>query len=427
MKTRHTFLYFWLLLFPLTINAQEMAVKSMVLVESDITANLEENLHQDLNGNYSGLVKVYLAASGAQFLGPSVLGQQAAAVSEYWVFMAKNAFKLQVTAPGYLPLDVNFRDYGIEGVESRRTYRLIITLPQLNTTMTDTGMQYLTMSVEPKNCSVFIDGTPQQVENGEVNILLSKGTHKYMVSSPGYTSKEGNVVIGEQKKEMAVVLKNAMSTLRVECDTKDAELYINNQKYGKMPWNGSLSPGNYQVEARLKGYKTAQQSVSLGNNENRTLRLPALGRPMGILNVKVTPSKADVFIDGVKRGTTPEIFRDIPVGGHQLEIKKAGYKTLSKVITVEENKQYDFSGVLQTNGTNTVSTEVAPTAPVANSQEVGGSISPTKHAAEMALKYLHAEPTYENGQKALEWANKADTKTKEQVIETLKERDHPGL
>ncbi|MBR7053917.1 MAG: SUMF1/EgtB/PvdO family nonheme iron enzyme [Prevotella sp.] len=125
------------LLSPLTVTAQEMAVKSMALVENDMTANLEENLRKDLNGNYGGLVKVYLAVSGAQFLGPSVLGQQTAAVSEYWVFMAKDAFKLQVTAPGYLPLEVNFRDHGITGVESRRTYRLTIMLPQASNTISE--------------------------------------------------------------------------------------------------------------------------------------------------------------------------------------------------------------------------------------------------------------------------------------------------
>ncbi|MBR7053918.1 MAG: formylglycine-generating enzyme family protein [Prevotella sp.] len=121
----------------LTVTAQEMTVKSMALMENDMAANLEENLRKDLNGNYGGMVKVHLAASGAQFLGPSVLGQQAAAGSEYWVFMAKDAFKLQVTAPGYLPLEVNFRDHGIEGVEPRRTYWLTILLPQDGNTISE--------------------------------------------------------------------------------------------------------------------------------------------------------------------------------------------------------------------------------------------------------------------------------------------------
>lgn len=40
------------LLSPLATAAQEMAVKSMALVENDMTANMEENLRKDLNGNY---------------------------------------------------------------------------------------------------------------------------------------------------------------------------------------------------------------------------------------------------------------------------------------------------------------------------------------------------------------------------------------
>ena len=46
-------------------------------------------------------------------------------------------------------------------------------------------------------------------------------------------------------------------------------------------------------------------------------------------------------------------------------------------------------------------------------------------AARKALQYVNGERTYENHQKAYQWALKADPATKAKVIERLKEMDFP--
>ena len=97
----------------------------------DQTANLAENLHKDNNGEYGGLVKVRLAAADADFEG-WVLKTQKHNASEYWVFMAKGSNKLTVVVPGFLPLDVEFRSYGINSLLSKTTYLLTVVIPQFN-------------------------------------------------------------------------------------------------------------------------------------------------------------------------------------------------------------------------------------------------------------------------------------------------------
>ena len=130
MKTKFkSFLFIiFALIFTQPITAQKMKVESMELVRDDLTANLSENLHKDLNGDYGGLVKVYLAVQNAVFEGV-VLEQKLHSPSEYWVFMAKGSNRLKVTVPGYLPLEVNFRDYENCIIKSKLTYVLTITLP----------------------------------------------------------------------------------------------------------------------------------------------------------------------------------------------------------------------------------------------------------------------------------------------------------
>ena len=335
------------LCFSLDIVAQDMTVKSMVLDPNDATANLTENLIQDNNGDYAGVVKVYLAASGAQFHGPSVLRQQTVSPSEYWVFMARNAFKLQVVAPGYLPLDINFRNYGIEGIESRRTYVLTVTLPQAGQVQQDDGMRYLAMTVEPKNSMVFVDDKPRTVdENGELTVLLSMGRHTYRVMADGYAAEEGTVNVTDKTEALNIRLASTKATLRVECDTKGAVIFVNGQQKGSAPWSGSLSEGSYQVEARLNGYRTQKQSITLAQKEVRTLNLPALQMIAGRINVDCKPIGSEVYIDGKKVGTTPNIFRDIPVGDRTVEIRKQGYEPLKKTVAIKENEQASLTGTL---------------------------------------------------------------------------------
>ena len=372
MKTRDKsiiILLFLSLILSIPIKAQEMSVKSMVHTPMDQTANLSENLIKDNNGEYGGLVKVMLAAPEATFEG-WVLKQQAYSASEYWVFMAKGSNHLKVTVPGYLPLDVNFSDYDDCIIQSKHTYVLTITLPQSVVVQQDDGMRFLAMIVEPKNSTVLVDDKPQAAdENGELVVRLPKGSHRYKVSAVGYESKEGDVLVGDDNAPLTVRLSSTKATLRVECPTKDAEIFVNNQMKGKSPWSGALMPGQYLVEARLKGYRAGQQSITLEEKESRTVTIPALVQINGSLSIEYRPIGSEVYVDGKKVGTTPNIFRNIPVGNRSVEIRKEGYETLKKTVEVRENEQTSLTGSLSALSTS---------APQSSSASNGSSSSSDK-------------------------------------------------
>ena len=128
MRANHIFCLFLFLIIALPLVAQKMTVESMVSTPMDQTANLAENMYQDLNGDYGGLVKVRLAAPNATFEG-WVLKQTPRGAGEYWVFMAKGSTRLTVKVPDCLPLEVNFRDYKDCIIQSKHTYVMTITLP----------------------------------------------------------------------------------------------------------------------------------------------------------------------------------------------------------------------------------------------------------------------------------------------------------
>ena len=338
-------LFLLLLTAALPLSAQKMTVENMVFTPMEQTANLAENLHKDLNGDYGGLVRVMLATPGATFEG-WVLHQEKHNASEYWVFMAKGSSRMKVIVPGFLPLEVNFKDYEDCVIQSKCTYVLTITVPQTGNVPVDDGMRYLGLSVEPKNATVLVDNMAQVLDNGSVVVSLPQGTHRYQVSAPGYATEEGTVELKDEKKNLEIKLKSLLATLRVECATNGAQVFVNGQSKGTAPWSGTYPAGNYKVEARLDGYRTNTQNITLKDSEQRTLQIPALDMIMGILDVKVTPVNADVFVDGKKVGNTPDVFRNIQIGNHRVEIRKDGYQPFTQTVTVKENEQTEVKGSL---------------------------------------------------------------------------------
>ena len=109
-----------------TAMAQELKVKSFVLAPTDITAQTEGR--KDLNGDVCALVKIFVVGDVADVEG-NVVKPLVKKNSQTWAFMTQGSKQMQVIAQNALPLMVTFADYGIEKLESNRTY--ILTLNQV--------------------------------------------------------------------------------------------------------------------------------------------------------------------------------------------------------------------------------------------------------------------------------------------------------
>ena len=122
------------LLTALGAGAQKLTVESFGVAQGDLSASV--NPRPDRNGVACGLVKVQLAATGAEFNG-SVVGDITYRLSEYWVYMNDGAYLLEVRCPGFLPLDINLHDHGLkDGVQPKTTYKLVLLKPQESNVVT---------------------------------------------------------------------------------------------------------------------------------------------------------------------------------------------------------------------------------------------------------------------------------------------------
>ena len=337
-----------------TVFAQKLTVESFKLASNDLTAQSQPR--KDLNNLNCALVKVGIALDGVKFDG-SIMGEPIQKLGEYWVYMPKGVSMLQVLHKNYTPLMVNFYDYGVGKVESGMTYILTLSKPAGSTEPTDAGGNFYALTVTPKNAVVTIDGNQQTVStDGEYSAMLPYGSHTYKVEAGGYISKSGSFTISSSDMTpINVSLVSAMATVSVTCPTPTVSLYVDKKSVGMAPWTGSLKEGMHLIEAKKEGYRSQQRTINLSQQQRLDVAFAELAAIQGNLSVNYKPFGADVYIDGKKVGQSPRVFNGILVGNHKVEIKKDGYGTDSKTVSILDGQTASLSGVLTTNASSSVS------------------------------------------------------------------------
>ena len=341
------FSFFMLFAVMSTVFAQKLTVESFKPAANDLTAQSQPR--KDLNNLNCALVKVGIALDGVKFDG-SIMGEPIQKLGEYWVYMPKGVSMLQVLHKNYTPLMVNFYDYGVGKVESGMTYILTLSKPAGSTEPTDAGGNFYALTVTPKNAVVTIDGNQQTVStDGEYSAMLPYGSHTYKVEAGGYISKSGSFTISSSDMTpINVSLVSAMATVSVTCPTPAVSLYVDKKSVGMAPWKGSLKEGMHLIEAKKEGYRSQQRTINLSQQQRLDVAFAELAAIQGNLSVNYKPFGADVYIDGKKVGQSPRVFNGILVGNHKVEIKKDGYGTDSKTVSILEGQTASLSGVLTT-------------------------------------------------------------------------------
>ena len=369
-----------------TAVAQKLSVESFVLAPTDITAQTEGR--KDLNGDACALVKISFVGDVADVEG-NVIKPLVKRNNETWAFMTQESRQMKVVTKDYLPLMVTFGDYGIEKLQSNRTYVLTLTKPSGAQEPVDAGGNFYAISVQPKDAKVTIDGVLQaSSSDGEYSAMLAYGSHTYKVEAGGYISKSGSFMIGKgDMTPISVSLVSALATLSVSCPTPAVSLYVDKKSVGSLPWNGNLKEGMHLLEVRKDGYRSQQKTIQLAQQQKLDVAFDALSAIQGNLSVNFKPFGSDVYVDGVKVGQSPRVFNGVLVGNHNVEIRKSGYTTSRQTVTISEGQTASISGSL----TSTASSSNANVLSSSSSSPSGNTITiPVKNGISIEMVKVEA-------------------------------------
>ncbi len=345
--------------FALPIVAQKLKVESFKPLQGDVTALSESECVLDGNGVKCALIKVGIALDGVQFGGGNVIKVKKK-VGEYWVFVPQKTTQLEVSHPNYTPLRIDFFEYPeVQRAKSATTYELTLVKPSGGAASepVDVGGNFYALTVQPANAKVSIDGTLQEAaSDGQYSAMLPYGSHRYTVEAGGYISQSGTFTVSQGNMQpIQVSLVSAQATVSVKCPTPAVSLYVDRKRVGTLPWTGSLKEGMHLLEAKREGYRAQQRTIQLSQQQRLEVSFDEMSAIQGNLSVNYKPFGADVYLDGTKLGQSPRVFSGLLVGSHKVEVKKEGYLTDSKTVTIVEGQTTSLSGALSSQSSSSSS------------------------------------------------------------------------
>ena len=132
----------------------------------------------------------------------------------------------------------------------------------------------------------------------------------------------------------------------MSCATAGVQISVNDQLKGTAPWSSLLPPGTYVMEERKEENHPQHQTVNLSKHADRTVSLLALMAKVGRLDVDYQPVNTEMWMDGRRLGVNTDIFRNIQVGSHEVELRASGHQPKKETVTIEEGKTAQLAGRL---------------------------------------------------------------------------------
>jgi hypothetical protein len=156
------------------------------------------------------------------------------------------------------------RAIGYESVEQTVTViagRERVVSVRFTTASTDLARILVRASV--LEATVTIDG--EDYGNPPITIEPAEfGTHSVVVRAPGYREVRRTCSVGPGRNCEVYAELNALGVpVRVEANVSGAQLFIDGEARGPVPWEGDLSAGTHQLEVRAEGYGNHTEQIRL--------------------------------------------------------------------------------------------------------------------------------------------------------------------
>lgn len=317
------------------VEAQNISVTSFRLLENDLTANTTGTMERDQNGEPAALIKVVTTEQGFVFDGGMTgIVRTKQEVGEVWVYVPHGIKKITIKHPQLGVL----RDYYFPiSVEKAKSYEMVLATGRVETVVTHSvNKQFVVFNVNPADAVVELNDEMLSVDSeGYATKGLPYGTYNYRVSCANYHTEAGQVTVtAEGKAEVNVTLRPNFGWIKLtgETDINGADVYINNERAGKLPFvSDKLKSGTYRVKIVKNMYKTYEQQVTVQDNETSELNVEMT--PNFAVVTLTTDAESEIWIDGERRGKGRWNGR-LELGDYTIEVKKESHRTASEILHI---------------------------------------------------------------------------------------------
>lgn len=144
----------------------------------------------------------------------------------------------------------------------------------------------------------------------------------------------------EKSVPIQVNLLRKESTLIIESNVPESEIYLDNNYIGSTPLTRKVPAGRYQLKARKRRHRP--DSLYIDVTGDYDLNLQVSPSPNGLLTVKGTEG-AGIYIDNRYMGAIPIYELELEPGKFSIRIEKEGYDTKNKSFSIDSRgKECDY-------------------------------------------------------------------------------------
>gem|GEM_PF-6075886 len=205
----------------------------------------------------------------------------------------------------------------------------------------------LTIECKPVNCNVIIDGINSGTTPYSKDVSIGERTIHLIPTDNRYQGWSGNKTIWYEKETaFTQSLTPITGHIKLDGSPEGAEVYVNGNKIGSLPYDGDIIIGHDEIKVSQDGYESWKKNVVINKGEQISFDISLSPKPT-IVNISTTPDKAEVYINGSKSGTTPNTFQLKPEGKYRIELSKSGYASVYEELRGGPGESYNISKELR--------------------------------------------------------------------------------
>lgn len=200
----------------------------------------------------------------------------------------------------------------------------------------------------PSGAIVFVDGA----RRGSTPLILfdlAPGRHHVKYVLPGYIEEDDFVDTDEGPiVDRSVMLEEEKGLLLLKTDPEGCHIKVNGIAYGETPRfiNHLTTKDTHTIRLSKPGYRDHTISVKF-NGREPVVREEKLMLDSGVVNVLTDPAGAEVTVNGIVRGVSPLLVREIPKGTTTVKFKLEGYEEDVRELRMNAGEQQTLSVTLK--------------------------------------------------------------------------------
>ena len=225
------------------------------------------------------------------------------------------------------------------------TRRIAITLALLATVALPSlaGAQTVRVNIAstPPGAAVFVDSLDTATIGNTplTKIAVPRGRRTLLFVLDGYENASMAVEVRRARETFTATLTALASvelTSPADGMSTGADVIIDGQVVGTIPYSGHLRRGRHELRVTKTGFQDFSQWIDLRSGETRAQAITLIpSRVTGSLLVAGDVPGAEVFLDGTPRGNSPVVIDDLDPGPHTVEIRAQGLTPFSQTVAVQ--------------------------------------------------------------------------------------------